>query len=146
MGGNLSIEFDGKKYEGGSIEEVVRSYVKANRNENMFNSTKKIVDLAMKNADISKKSGGKTQDQLYNALNKARDNLRFGESAPSYDQGSGMLMFGNPSPVPLSAMMMGDVQYGQFGRGRRTKRRSKKRVSFGKKSRGSKKSRKTRRA
>lgn len=140
MGGNLSTEFDGKKYEGGSIEEVVRAYVKANRNENMMNTTKKIVELALKKAEISKNSGGKTPDQLYNALREARDNLQFGASARSYNR-SGMLMFGNPSVVPLSAMM-GDVGHGDqatFGRSRRTPRRKQRKSSFGKKNKKNKK-------
>lgn len=137
MGGNLSTEFDGKKYEGGSIEEVVRAYVKENRNENMMNTTKKIVDLALKKADISKNSGGKATDQLYHALREARDNLQFGAPARVYNR-AGMLMFGNPSVVPLSAMM-GDVGHGDqamFGRGRRTRRRK---SSFGKKNKKNKK-------
>lgn len=151
MGGNLSTEFQGKTYQGGSIEEVVRAYVKENRNENMMNTTKKIVDLAMKKAEVSKNSGGKPSDQLFNALKEARDNLQFGASARSYHKDSGMLMFGNPLPVPLSAMM-GDVQHGDqamFGRGRRTRttrrKQRKSKSSFGKKRKGSKK-RKTRRA
>jgi len=149
MGGNLSTEFDGKKYEGGSIEEVVRAYVKENRNENMMNTTNKIVELALKKADLSKNSGGKTPDQLYSALKEARDNLQFGASARSYNRTGGMLMFGNLSSVPLSAMM-GDVGHGDqamFGRTRRRNhhkprksKRSMRRNSFGKKRRGSKKS------
>lgn len=44
----------------------------------MFNSTSKIVMLAMEKAEISRKSGGKGSDQLYNALKEARNQLHFG--------------------------------------------------------------------
>lgn len=59
---------------------------------------------------------------------------------------NGVLMFGNTAAITL-ADMMGDVEHkDQAEFGRRKRRKSKKRVSFGKKRRGSKKSRKHRRA
>jgi hypothetical protein len=145
MGGNVSTEYKGKKYEGGSIEEVVRTFVKENKNDNTLNTTKMIVDSALNKAEISKKSGGKPSDQLYNALKEADANLHFGTT-----YSGGMLMFGNSTPVVSLRDMMGDVNHhdqAEFGRRKLRKPKRSKRNSFGKKKRrGSKKSSKSRRA
>ncbi len=153
--GNSGTKFE-EILESVKRDPVVRKTYAGNRLPSFLKYTgaksNKIIDAAKKREEILKNNNtpaaeipGKIADFMKQELDRLINEDQYTEFGRR-KKTNGMLLFGNLAPVTLAGMM-GDVNHAsQAEFGRRKRRNSKKRVSFGQKRQGRKKSRKTRRA